>query len=129
MSMILNRRIPLAEQIPLLRASESLFGPDSKPRYRMIGIIVWKGDDDAEYGYARSLREAKAWAAKRLSADPSLEAEIEPFRASVHDYLLFDSLYGETGGYVFRDATALLEGDPSFQSVLRIGSDGSIEEE
>lgn len=93
MSMILNRRIPLAEQIPLLRASESLFGPDSKPRYRMIGIIVWKGDDDAEYGYARSLREAKAWAAKRLLADPSLED------------------------------------DPSFQSVLRIGSDGSIEEE
>ena len=141
MGMILNRNLTPEEQIPLLRATEDLLGPECEPKHKMFSATIWAPDGSFELasGCFRSFWEARSWAMAELSAKmregdvknrrnwPWLEAEFEVFKASTHDWIMFDQ--DPSGAQRFRDATVSLEDDPRFQSAIRIRTDGSFEEE
>lgn len=141
MGMELNRKLTPEEQIPLLKATEELFGPECEPKHRMFGVTIWSPSGDREFASSsfRDIRQAKIWAREALSAEmrkgdelnrrnwPWLEAEFDVFKASTHDWLMFD--HDPSGAQFFRDATVSLEDDPRFQSVIRLNGDGSFEEE
>ena len=144
MGMELNRNLTPKEQIPLLKATEELFGPECEPKHRMFGATIWSPDGipdeshELAIKYFRDFREARKWAKNELleqqaiffrekSFEASFEAEFDAFKASTHDWLMFDQ--DPSGAQRFRDATVSLEDDPRFQSVIRLNRDGSFEEE
>ena len=140
MGMELNRNLTPEEQIPLLKATEELFGPECEPKHKMFGVTIWSSDGSYELATAsfRDFRQAKVWAKKKLIEQQgilfqknlpiaSFEAEFDAFKASTHDWLMFDQ--DPSGAQRFRDATVSLEDDPRFQSVIRLNRDGSFEEE